>query len=87
MLQRGRGGHYGRGGVLMEGHAVQIKRESFARGDVVRRTVGSSGTCAWCGQRRKGGKLFRYGWDSDGGRVSWQDRLFCSVGCRDAYYS
>jgi hypothetical protein len=43
--------------------------------------------CAWCGQKRKNGTLFRYGIWSDGGRQDWQDELFCSVGCMLSYHN
>lgn len=72
----------------MSQQIVQLSRDPFARGDVVRKTVSAGpGGCQWCGQVRKSGRLFRYGWWSDGGRQTWDDRQFCSVSCRNAFYS
>jgi hypothetical protein len=72
----------------MNPHIVQLSRDPFARGDLVRKTEPAGAqACRWCGQVRKSGRLFRYGWWSDGGRLSWDSRPFCSVGCRNTYYS
>ena len=65
---------------------VQVRREPFARGDVVRQAEQTERDCHWCGQRRRSGKLFRYGWWSDVGRITWDDCLFCGLGCRSSYY-
>jgi len=72
---------------------VTVKRDPFARGDVVRKIerghVGEQGyngvTCSWCGNTRKDGSLFRYGWGSDDGRISMESHLFCSKSCHDSY--
>lgn len=63
-----------------------ISRDVFARMDVVRETVTKPDRkpCAWCGQLAR----FRYGVqpDSISGRVSWYDKMFCSVGCLRSYH-
>lgn len=66
---------------------VQIARDPFARLDIVRRVepAGRSG-CAWCGQRRRGGKLYRYGVWHDAGRLHWGRELFCSRPCSRAVH-
>jgi hypothetical protein len=70
---------------------VTISRDPFSRSEVVRETAGYSGKCSWCGNNRSSNgirrELFRYGEESDSGRVSWDEREFCSIGCRRAYYS
>ena len=68
-----------------------IYRDSFARQTTVRENVYLvSGTCDWCGNVKttpKGRKyLYRYGSDSDGGRLSMDRHLFCSKGCHDIYH-
>ena len=70
------------------GKAKTIRRDSFARGDVIRKIVPcESDGCAWCGSIHK--RLFRYGWKSDSlrGEEAWDDQSFCCKGCRDSYYS
>lgn len=73
--------------------SVQVRRDSFARHDVVRRTVESSGTCKWCGgkRQRKGtpvNRLFEYGINRDDrNRDEWEGKLFCSKSCHDSYSS
>jgi hypothetical protein len=71
----------------MIGPTVQTARDPFARHDVIRRTEDARQGCAWCGQRRSGDRLYRYGIWSDGGPMSWQDELFCSVGCMRSYHN
>jgi hypothetical protein len=44
-------------------------------------------TCDWCGQTRSNGSLFRYGGLSPMLRKDWEDTLFCSLECRNDYYS
>ncbi len=67
---------------------VTIDRDPFARTETVRRLVETQVTCAWCGQDRPSGRLFEYGVDRDDrpGRIAWDDKVFCSRGCREAYY-
>ena len=70
--------------VLGEQH-VSIRREPFARGDVVRRKA-DQGECDWCGRK---GRLWQYGWDPDSllpGRTAWDRESFCSIQCRRNYY-
>lgn len=66
---------------------VQIERDPFGRLDYIRRSEpAGNATCAWCGNVRKGGKLFRYGIWYDGGRKDWGERLFCSRSCCRNYH-
>jgi hypothetical protein len=59
---------------------ITISRDPFARVETTRASVHTSQGCAWCGNHRKSGRLFAYG-------TRATDRhLFCSKGCRDAYY-
>jgi hypothetical protein len=67
---------------------VTICHNSFARQSVIRRVVKvqPGRTCDLCGQVHvspRGNRqhwLFQYGVETDGGRVYWQHRLFCSIG-------
>ena len=72
----------------MSNDFVSVSRDPFAREDIVRETVETSNTCDWCGNMRRGGKLFRYGIqpDSINGRVNWIDGLFCNIGCMRSYH-
>ena len=70
---------------------TQISHDPFGRFALVRETVhGSKGLCcAWCGQWGNiDGRLFRYGVENDQrpGRIEWQGKLFCGVGCMRAYH-
>lgn len=73
-----------------EGNYVQVRRDPFAREDLMREAIGAkmhSTTCAWCGQTRKHGGLFHYGVSRDDRpEIAWDSKLFCSIGCRDTYY-
>ena len=65
-----------------------VSRDPFARQELHRATVTpyhKSG-CDWCGQTRKGGKLFRYSYESDGGRKFATKGEFCSVSCFRSYH-
>jgi len=67
--------------------AVTVKRDPFARGSLMRRIVPRTDRkpCAWCGYWP--GK-YQYGWHADEkSRPAWEDRCFCSISCRDAYYN
>jgi hypothetical protein len=73
---------------------VQIARDPFARGDVVRGTVKvqHGETCAWCGQpgrayKSGGQRLFVYGWWDDAKpKPAFAVGLYCSVDCFRAHY-
>jgi hypothetical protein len=71
-----------------ERRRVSIQRLPFARGDVVREsvTVTAGRSCDWCGQAGRFGRLFSYGFSSDGGRESMADGLFCSRSCSRSYH-
>lgn len=64
---------------------VSISRDPFARLTLVRECEDGPEGCAWCGQTRKGKRLFRYGWEQDSGQIHWHRRRFCSVGCMRDY--
>jgi len=65
-----------------------INRDPFAREELHRKSVQvSHQTCAWCGNVRRGSRLFRYRVESDGGRKSEDSKLFCSLDCRRSFYS
>ncbi len=73
---------------------VQVRRDPFARVDLVRRVVdgGPYADCQWCGAAHHGktkqpGLLFEYGWWSDSGRKSWNGKLFCCLGWFESYTS
>ena len=72
----------------MTAPVVTISRDPFAREELVRQTVASQSGCDWCGQHRKGGKLFQYGTDRDDRpyRPNWHKGLFCSKPCHDDYH-
>ena len=72
----------------MSNDFVSVSRDPFAREDIVRETVETSGSCKWCGNTRRGGKLFHYGVqpDSINGRVNWIDGLFCGISCMRTYH-
>jgi len=71
--------------------SLSFARDPFARGQRTRELVYVDEACAWCGAKpatHKGRQyLYRYGWDSDGGRSSQDARMFCCVGCRDSYHN
>jgi len=66
-----------------------VSRDPFAREELHREKVKTSKGCDWCGQTRKGGKLFAYHIEPDGilCRKNPIKGLFCSVGCMRAYHS
>ena len=43
-------------------------------------------TCAWCGQTRSNGSLFRYGGITPMLRQNLDATMFCSLECREDYY-
>ena len=67
----------------MAGKAVMISRDPFARVELFRR-VEESGTCYWCGNTNAHGKVFRYGYESDGMTrgITWDRQVYCSRNCR-----
>lgn len=67
-----------------------ISRDPFARTELHRETidaVGLTSTCSWCGNCRKGNKLFVYFTESDSGKRHNHNGQFCSKGCHDDYHS
>ena len=73
-------------------NVVEISHEPFGRFSVVRRVHTDLVSCDYCGgyRLRQGQeqKPFEYGTESDSrpGRPSWDDRVFCCLACRQAYY-
>lgn len=64
-----------------------INRDCFARTTLMRDTERANGsTCSWCGNVRKGNRLYRYRVENDGGRDHSDNRLFCSLDCRNTFY-
>jgi hypothetical protein len=70
---------------------IQLTRDPFARTTLVRELSDNVCVCAWCGSARVvRGKVqlaFRYGTESDNGRVSWHRGAFCGKSCHDAYHA
>lgn len=71
-----------------------VSRDPFAREEIHRRAVqcaGKGSECQWCGRVRESRKgvrtLYEYRVESDGGRVSVIEGLFCSIGCMRAFHS
>jgi hypothetical protein len=67
---------------------VVISHDAFARFETVRRKVETSRNCDFCGNKRKNGALFQYGFledDSLSGWVNWQSQAFCSISCMRSY--
>jgi hypothetical protein len=78
-----------KGGSLVKaiGEWVQILRFSFARGDLVRRIVpGKPSGCDECGNSRRGGNLFEFGWWPDDGKPRAIRGQFCSKACAESYH-
>jgi len=66
-----------------------INHDPFARIELVRLVVATQESCAFCGQKRKNGKLFLYGVERDGINThpTWDTLVFCSVRCYRYYHS
>lgn len=76
------------------GNMLQFGRDPFARHTRTRQTVTHDGQvdCGWCGRKGRQTRtgrflLYRYGVEPDAGRPYVDAGQFCSVSCRDAYYS
>jgi hypothetical protein len=61
-----------------------VRRDPFARQELHKAPVW--GTCAFCGGSNRYGKVWRYRVENDGGRTNEDQRVFCCVGCREAFY-
>jgi hypothetical protein len=70
---------------MIYGEPVQIGRDSFARFDIMRRTVHSANplTCDFCCNNAR----FQYGTWTDGynRQPEFDTHVFCSKGCWDTY--
>ncbi len=63
-----------------------VSRDPYARTELHRETVCTNESCSWCDQRRPSLRLFQYRIRTDGDHTSIIPGLFCSVGCKRAYY-
>lgn len=66
-----------------------IYRDSFARQEMHREVIPAIGrTCTWCGQVRKGDKLYIYWTELDAVQSNRRNHngQFCSIGCYDDYH-
>jgi hypothetical protein len=68
---------------------ICLSHDHFTRQDLIR-AIEDPGEhrqdgCAWCGQNRKTGRLFRYGSETANGHSYWDAKAFCSLACRKAY--
>lgn len=71
----------------MPSPSAQVYRDPYARTTLMRTSTNSGpGGCAYCGQTRKGRRLFHYYVESDDGRTSHDSRDFCSLACRRDFY-
>ena len=77
----------------MSSKHVSVRRDGFARHELVRQTVETNKTCDWCGSRRvrqgkKLDKMYQYGTEQDSrpGRIDWENQVFCCIGCHDTYH-
>jgi hypothetical protein len=71
---------------IIESLRTHSERDPFARQDVVGRPVPAKGkTCDWCGSEGKGGKLYQYTIETDGGRSHETKGLFCCKSCFKSY--
>lgn len=67
---------------------AQVSRNPFAREELHRESVRfywGETICRWCGGTRKGGKLWQYRIETDGGTIRRIDGVYCSVSCFRAY--
>lgn len=72
---------------------IQVSRDPFARYDILRECVPAKDlqpgqNCAWCGNRRRAGGLFRYYVNHDGNNRNeplCDGKLFCGKSCMGAY--
>lgn len=66
---------------------IVLSRDPFARVDFIRMVEETTQGCAWCGNRRKNGKMFYYGTWAENGHTYWHSKPFCSKSCHDIYYA
>jgi hypothetical protein len=69
----------------------ELKHDAFGRFTIVRYQVrpnqGYGNDCSFCGQLNGYKKLYRYGnVNDDSNRQHLDDKAFCSISCRNAYY-
>lgn len=66
-----------------------IKRDPFARTELVRERMLYSDCCSNCGGWSNGGHTYRYGTERDDrpGRIAWHHGEFCGKRCHDIYHS
>jgi hypothetical protein len=63
---------------------IEISHDAFGRFSVYSKKTDAKNPCPNCGQVSK----FIYGVEKDGrpGRIDWQEKAFCSIGCMREYY-
>lgn len=71
----------------MKDDYTYLSRDPFARITYIRDLQETSDSCAWCGNKRKSGKMFYYGSMQDNGHVYFHSKPFCSKPCHDSYYN
>ncbi len=70
-----------------------LTRDPFARTELHKSRIApvdvsyAALSCDWCGQTGRGGALYRFQTESDGGRVSRHPGRFCSASCFRSYHS
>jgi hypothetical protein len=65
---------------------VTIMRDPFARAELVRKCISSTCSCDFCGNVSAWDRMYIYGTHHDAGRLSWDNHVFCNVGCYRAYH-
>ena len=79
---------------------MYVKRDAFAR-ETIHKTRERDGQCAWCGQvdpqsspKLRAGLsnpplhlIYRFRVETDGGSTHEDSKTFCTLSCRNAYWS
>jgi hypothetical protein len=61
---------------------IRLGRDPYAR-----RTIRCHGTCSWCGNTNRHGRVYQYFIDDDNPRNSGDIKgVFCSIGCANDYH-
>lgn len=73
----------------MTDEIVVLSHDPFARVEIIRICEETSESCAWCGSKRRSGKMFYYGVWEDGlnSHPYYHSKPFCSKSCHDSYYA
>ena len=65
-----------------------LRRDSFARADLVKDNPSENHPCQWCGNKDGTGRTYTYHWEQDSLRRIVPIRplpRFCSLSCWEAY--